>query len=45
MVIVVVEKIKKEYDVLKILRSSKTKEEVPSIWESEDLNSEYLSQV
>jgi len=35
--------LKKEYDVLKALRVAKTKGEVPSTWESEDLNPEYLS--
>lgn len=34
---------KKEYETLKELRIAKTKGEVPKIWESEDLNSEYLS--
>jgi len=37
------EDIKKEYEVLKNLRLAKTKGEVPRIWESEDLNPEYLS--
>lgn len=37
------EKIKKEYQNLKILKLSKTKGEVPKIWHSEDLNPEYLS--
>jgi len=37
------EKLKKEYSDLKNLKLSKTKGEVPSIWESEDLNPEYLS--
>jgi len=37
------EKIKKEYQDLKNLKLSKTKGEVPKIWESEDLNPEYLS--
>ena len=36
-------KIKKEYKVLKNLMIAKTKGEVPKIWESEDLNPEYLS--
>jgi len=36
------EDIKKEYEDLKNLRSAKTKGEVPKIWESEDLNPEYL---
>lgn len=35
--------LKKEYQVLKELRSAKTKGEAPKIWESEDLNPEYLS--
>jgi len=34
---------KKEYETLKDLRIAKTKGEVPKIWESEDLNPEYLS--
>ena len=34
---------KKEYETLKVLRIAKTKGEVPKIWESEDLNPEYLS--
>ncbi len=37
------EDIKKEYKVLKNLRLAKTKGEAPKIWESEDLNPEYLS--
>lgn len=37
------ENIKKEYEILKNLRSAKTRGEVPKIWESEDLNPEYLS--
>jgi len=37
------EDIKKEYNVLKNLRLAKTKGEAPKIWESEDLNPEYLS--
>jgi transcription elongation factor GreA len=37
------EKIKKEYQDLKNLKLSKTKEEIPKIWHSEDLNPEYLS--
>ena len=37
------ENIKKEYKVLKNLRLAKTKGEAPKIWESEDLNPEYLS--
>ncbi len=37
------EKIKKEYKDLKSLRMAKTKNEVPKILESEDLNPEYLS--
>lgn len=35
--------IKKEYQILKNLRLAKTKGEVPKIWESEDLNPDYLS--
>jgi transcription elongation factor GreA len=35
--------IKKEYRVLGNLRTAKVKGEVPKIWESEDLNPEYLS--
>ena len=35
--------IEKEYEVLRNLRSAKAKGEVPKIWESEDLNPEYLS--
>ncbi len=34
---------KKEYEALKNLRVAKTKGEAPKIWESEDLNPEYLS--
>jgi transcription elongation factor GreA len=37
------EKLKKELQDLKNLKDSKTKGEVPKIWHSEDLNSEYLS--
>jgi transcription elongation factor GreA len=37
------EDLKKEYEILKSLRSAKTKGEAPKIWESEDLNPEYLS--
>jgi len=37
------EKIKKEYQDLKKLKLSKTNGEIPKIWHSEDLNSEYLS--
>jgi len=37
------ERIKKEYKDLKNLKLSKTKGEVPKIWQSEDLNPEYLS--
>lgn len=37
------EKIKKEYTVLQKARLAKTIGEVPKIWESEDLNPEYLS--
>jgi len=35
--------LKKEYEILKSLRNAKTKGEAPKIWESEDLNPEYLS--
>ena len=37
------EKIKKEYQDLKGLRLAKTTGEVPRIWQSEDVNPEYLS--
>jgi len=37
------EKIKKEYKDLKILKFSKTEGEIPKIWHSEDLNPEYLA--
>lgn len=37
------EKIKKEHKDLLELRASKTKGEVPRIWQSEDVNPEYLS--
>jgi transcription elongation factor GreA len=37
------EKVKKEYDFLKNLMAAKTKGETPEMWESEDLNPEYLS--
>jgi len=37
------ERIKKEYQYLKNLKLSKTKGEIPKIWQSEDLNPEYLS--
>jgi len=37
------ERIKKEYQDLKNLKLSKTKGEIPKIWQSEDLNPEYLS--
>jgi len=37
------EKFKKEYEALRNLRVAKTKGEAPKIWESEDLNPEYLS--
>ena len=37
------EEIKKEYESLRKLRFAKTKGEVPKIWESEDLNPDYLS--
>ncbi len=37
------ERIKKEYKDLKILKFSKTKGEIPKIWHSEDLNPEYLA--
>lgn len=36
-------KLKKEFEILKELRRAKTKGEAPKIWESEDLNPEYLS--
>ncbi len=36
-------KLEKEYETLKILRSNKIKGDVPSIWESEDLNPDYLA--
>lgn len=36
------ENTKKEYRVLKSLRNSKIQGEVPKIWESEDLNPDYL---
>jgi len=35
--------LKKEYVVLKNLRATKTKGEAPNIWESEDVNPEYIS--
>lgn len=35
--------LEKEYEVLRKLRVAKTKGEAPKIWESEDLNPEYLS--
>jgi len=38
-----IEKIKKEYKDLKSLRLAKTAGEAPKIWQSEDLNPEYLS--
>lgn len=37
------EKIKKEFEDLKVIKSAKTKGEVPEIWQSEDFNPEYLS--
>ncbi len=37
------ERIKKEYRNLRNFRLAKTKGEVPKIWQSEDLNPEYLS--
>lgn len=37
------EKTKKEYQLLKQMRLTKTKGDIPKIWESEDLNPEYLS--
>jgi len=37
------EDMKKEYSALKNLRFAKIKGEAPKIWESEDLNPEYLS--
>ena len=36
-------KLEKEYETLKVLRSNKIKGDVPSIWESEDLNPDYLA--
>jgi len=36
-------KIKKEYEVLKKSRISKSREEFPKIWHSEDIDPEYLS--
>ncbi len=38
-----IEKIKSEYKNLKRIKVSKTSGEVPKIWQSEDLNPEYLS--
>lgn len=35
--------LKKEYEALKNLRATKTKGEAPNIWESEDVNPEYIS--
>lgn len=35
--------IKKEYEALEKIRASKVKGEVPKIWESEDLNPDYIS--
>lgn len=37
------EEIKSEYETLKKIRMAKTKEEAPNIWESEDLNPDYIS--
>lgn len=37
------ERIKREYQNLKNLKLSKIKREIPKIWQSEDLNPEYLS--
>jgi len=37
------EELKKEYETLKVLRSSKIKGEAPSILESEDLNPDYVT--
>lgn len=37
------QELEKEYETLKSIRLSKTKEEAPNIWESEDLNPDYLS--
>jgi len=37
------EGIKNEYEALKKIRMAKTKEEAPNIWESEDLNPDYVS--
>ncbi len=37
------EELKKEYEDLKKIRMAKTKGEAPNIWESEDLNPDYIS--
>jgi transcription elongation factor GreA len=37
------EEIEKEYKELRKIRIAKTKEEAPNIWESEDLNPDYVS--
>lgn len=37
------EELKKEYEDLRKIRMAKTKEEAPNIWESEDLNPDYIS--
>ena len=37
------EKIKKDYESLLEFRKTKTTDDVPSIWHSEDVNPEYLS--
>ena len=37
------EKVKKEYQKLLDFKKAKTKDEVPNIWHSEDVNPEYLS--
>lgn len=37
------ERLKKEFAELKKIRLSKTKDDVPRIWQSEDVNPEYLS--
>jgi len=37
------EELAKEYEDLKKIRMAKTKGEAPSIWESEDLNPDYIS--
>lgn len=37
------DKLKKECETLKVLRSNKIKGDVPTIWESEDLNPDYVA--